>query len=93
MNLINLSLLPQNLNSHAPLKEKYLRCDQAVFMNKELPKAIMTRTRLRNKLKKFNCSESQLAYKRQRNYCVKFLKRSIQDFYNNLNLKKVTEKK
>ena len=56
-------------------------------MNKELPKAIMTRTRLGNKLKKFNYSENQLAYKRQRNYCVKFLKRSIQDFYNNLNLK------
>ena len=30
------------LNSHAPLKEKYIRCNQSVFMNKELCKAIMT---------------------------------------------------
>ena len=32
------------LNSHAPLKEKYIRCNQAVFMNKQLHKAIMTHT-------------------------------------------------
>ena len=81
------------LNSHAPLKEKYIRCNQAVFMNKQLRKAIMTRTRLLNKLRKFNCPENQLAYKRQRNYCVKLLKRSKIDFYNNLNVKKVTDNK
>ena len=54
------------LNSHAPLKDKYIRCDQEVFMNKQLRKSIM----------KFNCTENQLAYKRQRPYCVKLLKRS-----------------
>ena len=81
------------LNSHAPLKEKYIRCNQAVFMNKQLRKAIMTRTRLLNKLRKFNCPENQLAYKRQRNYCVKLLKRSKKDFYNNLNAKRVTDNK
>ena len=62
-------------------------------MNKQLRKAIMTRTRLLNKLRKFNCPENQLAYKRQRNYCVKLLKRSKKDFYNNLNVKKVTDNK
>ena len=30
------------LNSHALLKEKYISCNQATFMNKELCKAIMT---------------------------------------------------
>ena len=80
------------LNSHAQLKEKHIRCNQAVFMNKQL-KAIMTRTRLFSKLRKFNCPENQLAYKRQRNYCVKLLKRSKIDFYNNLNVKKVTDNK
>ena len=81
------------LNSHAPLKKKYIRCNQAVFMNKQLRKAIMTRTRLLNKLRKFNCPENQLAYKRQRNYRVKLPKRSKKDFYNNLNVKKVTDHK
>ena len=81
------------LNSHAPLKEKYIRCNQTVFINKQLRKAIMIRTRLLNKLRKFNCPEDQLAYKRQRNYCVKLLKRSKKDFYDNLNVKKVTDNK
>ena len=43
------------LNSHAPLKKKYIRCNQAVFMNKQL--------------------------------------RIIINFYNNLNVKKVTDNK
>ena len=81
------------LNSHAPLKKKYITCNQAVFINKQLRIAIMTRTRLLNKLRKFNCPENQLTYKRQRNYCVKLLKRSKKDFYNNLNVKKVTDNK
>ena len=62
-------------------------------MNKELRKAIMTRTRLLNTLKKFNCPENQLAYKRQHNCCIKLLKRSKKDFCNNLSVKKVTDNK
>ena len=62
-------------------------------MNKELRKAIMTRTRLFNKLRKFNCPENQLVYKRQRNYCVELLKKSKKDFYDNLNVKKVADNK
>ena len=81
------------LNSHAPLNEKYIRCNQAVFVNKQLRKTIMTRTRLLNKPRKFNCPENQLAYKKQRNYCVKLLKRSKKDFCNNLNEKKATDNK
>ena len=46
------------LNSHAPLKEIYIRCNQAVVMNKELHEAIMRRTRLLNKLRKCNCPEN-----------------------------------
>ena len=49
------------LNSHVPLKEKYFRCNHAAFMNKELCKTITARTRLLNKLTKFNCPENQLA--------------------------------
>ena len=56
-------------------------------MNKQLRKAIMTHTRLFNKLRKFNCAENQSAYKRLRNYCVTLLNRSKRDFYDNLNEK------
>ena len=40
-------------------------------------------------MKKINCPENHLTYKRQRSYCVTLLKRSKNDFYNNLNVKKV----
>ena len=33
------------LNTHAPIKEKRVRCNQSPFMNKQLRKVIMTRTR------------------------------------------------
>ena len=36
------------LNNHAPNKKKYTRGIHQPFMNKELSKAIMNRTRLRN---------------------------------------------
>ena len=49
------------LNSHAPLKEKYIRCNQ-------LRKAIMKQNVSLIKLAKFNCPENQLVYKRQHNY-------------------------
>ena len=62
-------------------------------MNKGLYKAIMTGTRLLNEPRKVNCLENQLAYKRQHNYCIKLLKISKKDVYNNLNVKKVTDNK
>ena len=72
---------------------KYVKCNQAAFMNKELRKDIMAQTRLFNKLRKFNCAEYQLGYKRQRNYCVKLLKKSKKFLYNNFNVKKITDNK
>ena len=79
------------LNIHAPIKEKHVRCNQSPFMSKQLRKAIMTRTRLLNKYRKYNSAENLFAYKRQRNLCVKLLKKSKKDFYNNLNVKRITD--
>ena len=53
----------------------------------------MSRTRLLNKLRKFDFPEDKSAYKSQRNYCVKLFKRLRRDFYNNLNVKKVINNK
>ena len=39
-------------NKHAPTKRKYVRANEAPFMAKELHKAIMKRSSLRNKLPK-----------------------------------------
>ena len=37
------------LNNHAPMTEKYVRANNAPFMNNVLSKAVMTRSRLRNR--------------------------------------------
>ena len=59
------------LESHAPLKEKYIRRNQAPFMNKSVRKAIMVRTQLLNKLR-----QDELAYKRQRNFCTTLIRKT-----------------
>ena len=36
------------MNKHAPMKQKYLKANQGRFMTKDLHKAIMKQSRLRN---------------------------------------------
>ena len=79
------------LNTHAPIKEKHVRCNQSPFMNQQLRKAIMTRTHLLNKYRKDNSAGSLFAYKRQINLCVKLLRKSKKVFYNNLNVRRMTD--
>ena len=79
------------LNFHTLIKEKHVRCNQSPFMNKQLRKAIMTWTRLLNKYGKDNSAGNLFTYKRQRNLCVKLLRKSKKFFYNNLNVKRITD--
>ena len=72
---------------------KYIRNNEGPFMNKILRKAIMNRTRLLNKFRaKQNC-ENKSAYKKQRNACVNLLRKAKKSYYNNLNVKSVTDNK
>ena len=51
-------------------------------MDKEPNKAIMIRSKLRNKFLKHKIEENRFAYGKQRNYCVKFLKpKKRQQYY------------
>ena len=78
---------------HAPMKEKYIRRNQAYFMNKSVQKAIMIRTQLLNKFRKENSFINELGYKRQRNFCTTLIKKIKRNFYNNLNVNKITDNK
>ena len=82
-----LSICKNVVDKHAPLKKKYVRGNQAPFMNKELSKAFMIRSRLRNCYLKNKTINNQIAYKKQRNYCVGLLKRTKRDYYGNLDEK------
>ena len=70
------TLFLKTLNKHAPMKTKYNRANNSPFMNKELSKAIMVRSRLRNKSLKLKTQEAMVAYKKQRIFCVS-LRRKI----------------
>ena len=60
-------------------------------MSKQFRKAIMTRTRLLNKYRKDNNAGNLFAYKRQRNFSVKLLRKSKKNLYNNLNVKRIMD--
>ena len=54
---------------HAPLKSKQVRGNDAPFMNNELSKVIINKSRLRNKYLKCPNRENFLAYKKKKNKC------------------------
>ena len=62
-------------------------------MNRTLHKAVMKRSRLRNKYLKNRTEENKLAFNQQRNICVTLFRKEKYDYYNNLNVKKITDNK
>ena len=87
------SIFIELLNKRAPLKEKLVRANNSPFMNKLLTKAIMKRSRLKNKFIKNPNDTNKDNYKRQRNYCVNLLRRVKKEYYNNLNPNNITDNK
>ena len=83
----------KSLESHAPLKKKYVRGNQSPFMNKDLSKAIMVRTKLRNIFLKNRTEENKINYNKQRNLCVALLRKSKREYYQNLNVASVCDNK
>ena len=56
-------------------------------MNKALSKAIMQRTKLRNKFLKDPSAENKFSYNKQRNWCVSPLRKEKKKYFANLNEK------
>ena len=79
------------LNRHAPLKEKYMRANNSPFMNKVLSKAVMNRSRVRNKFLKNPNDENRLNYTKYRNYCTGLFRKEKRLYYNNLNMNLITD--
>ena len=81
------------LNIHAPLKKKTVRTNQAPYMTKTLRKAIMRRSALKNKYFKNKTLDSEMEYKKQKNFCSKLYKKERRKFYKKLNLNDFTDNK
>ena len=69
------------------------RKQQSTFMTKTLRKAVMKRSKLKNKFHKERNAKNCSNYKQQRNYCLNLLKESKTCHFNNLHVKDVTENK
>ena len=78
------NLFMRTLTYHAPQKRRLVRANNSPFMKKELYKAIMTRSRLKNKFLRLKSIDSRNAYKKQRNLCVSLLRRTKKSYYENL---------
>ena len=78
-------------NKHAPIKRKYIRANEAPFMTKDLHKAIMKRSKLRNKFLKSRNLSDRKNYTSQRNLCKKLLKNTKRTYFNNLDIRKFTD--
>ena len=81
------------LNKHAPIKMKYKRGNHMPFITKDLSKAIMKRSQLRNNYLKNKTDSNRMLYKKQRNYCVSLLRKGKTNYYANLDEKKVSDNK
>ena len=98
-NIVNISndefvsIFMDILNKYAPLKFKYIRANDCPFMTKDLRKAIMLRTKLRNKFNKDRTTLANLAYKRQRNLCTSLVKKAKREYYGNLNPAVISDNK
>ena len=71
-------------NHHKPVTTKFIGGNDQPFMNKELRKEHMKRTRLLNKYRKEKTVSNELEFKKQRNYCVSLLRKMKKDFYEKL---------
>ena len=79
------------LNKFAPLKKKYLRANHSRFVNKELNKALMLRSRLRSEYIKDKTRAARIAYKKQRNAWVSILCKSKKCYIENSDAKNTTD--
>ena len=78
-------------NKHAPIKRKYIRANEAPFMTKDLHKAIVKRSKLRNTFLKSGNLSDRKNYTSQINLCKKLLKNTKRTCFNNVDNRKVTD--
>ena len=74
-------------------KKKYLSANHATFRAKEVRKAIMIRSELRNKFLKDKNEQSRDDYRKQRNLCVALVRRAKQQYFSSLYLSLISDNK
>ena len=75
------------------MKKNTVRGNNAPFMNRDLRKAIMLRSRLRNKYLNDRTDLNKINYTQQRNHCVRLLRETKKEYFENINENKITDNK
>ena len=75
-------IFPKILDAITPIKKKILRFDHNLFMSKALRKAIMVRSKLKNKYNKNRTEENWDSCKKQRIFCENLLRKTKNDYFN-----------
>ena len=73
------------MNKHAPKKRKWVRGNHKSHINKELRKAIMKRSRLKNKANKTKKPIDISNFEKQRNYVVNLNKQAKFEYFSSYN--------
>ena len=69
------------LHNHAPINKKILWFNNSPFMTKTLTKAIMHRSKFKNIYNKKRTDDNWGNYKKQRNCCVKLLRKTLKRLF------------
>ena len=72
------------LDKYALIKKKIVRGIEVPFMTKELSKAIMNRSKLKNKYTKWPSRENVLPFKKQKNICKNLNKKTIKNYFSKI---------
>ena len=86
-------ILISQLDKYAPLKKKHIWANNAPYMDKNICKAIMARSRMKNTYIKCPSKENERLYKNQRNFCVNLPRKSKKKYYNKLVITKLKDTK
>ena len=81
------------VDKFAPIKYKYLRENHGAFVTKELRKAIMKRSQLKNIYSRQKPPDSKSDYNKQRNSCTKLLCKTKLSYFQRLNPSSITDNK
>ena len=87
------TICTEMFDKHAPKKKRYIRYNHKLFINNEISKAIMTKSRLRNRFIQNRSKENRKLFCKQRKKCVSVPRKSKKDHFGNLTEKNLLVKK
>ena len=74
----------KTLDAIAPIKKKIIPFNHNIFMRKAFGKAIMVKSKLKNKYNKNRTEKNCGRYKKQRKFCVSLLRKTKKDYFNDV---------